>query len=181
MIKLQILEIRTGGIYMFDKMLDKKRKKQRKKVQQEQYEQICKDFLCIKPDDITYLVQYKQQEYIIYINADDELDWETSANIISKIENNPEINKTMVEVNILRHKPQVMQLDRKSHQHFQCLLGNILICALEENMDMVPLVKQEAIAYLNQKELEITRKWYVSFSFLFLLTFTVAFFVLKYI
>lgn len=72
-------------------------------------------------------------------------------------------------INLLRHNPIAMQLNKKEAKHYNCLLGNMIVAVLEGSSREYEQAKAETLVFLERKEIETTRKWYVMTSLICLI------------
>lgn len=136
-------------------------KKREKKAIEKENQKIAEMFDGIEGENILYLVQYSENQYIIFVDLEYDMDWQVERGFDIS---NPEIHKILMKINMLRHNTCVLQLSKVHRLHFNCLLGDALALAFDREFKKGEEVVEEAHAYLKNRECEITRTWLVRYT-----------------
>ncbi|MDD6071903.1 MAG: hypothetical protein PUC12_14000 [Clostridiales bacterium] len=122
---------------------------------------IAEEFDSTEADNIKYLIRYSEKRYIIFVDSENDLDWEVKNDDDMKSES---VQSILKKINILIHNPAVMQLTKEMKVHYMGLLGEALAAVLEGESDNPDELLSEAENYLKGRECEITRLWIVKDS-----------------
>lgn len=129
-----------------------------KKIQREEYKNLIDDFDDISTNNINYLIRYSSNNYIVFLDAVMELDWEITDKY-DKEHNDKEKEKYISKVEYLQHQPVFRYLTTKQKKEFGTMLGAILVLILEGAYDNVQNCIDQATTYMKNRNCEITRKW----------------------
>lgn len=125
-------------------------------------EKIVAKFPGIEAANVTHLIQFNEDKYIVFVDSKYDLDWSVNESV--KNFGNSELQKVLGEIGILQNKPAVNQMNKKMKLQFNCLLGTALATAFEGAFANAEGVLEEARKYLFDREYEITRGWIVQYS-----------------
>ena len=136
------------------------------------YSGIIEDFPDIKEYEINPLVRWKPGQYVVYIDPEREFDWETTKEYDTEIEkiNLQQTEGTtdrftiIAEANFLQRRPTVKFLNKRKQCEFAYMLGEVVVLALEENLDESLACLLKTKEYLKKRNEEISRKWQLCFS-----------------
>lgn len=137
--------------------------KRKREIYKKEFVEIAEKYEGVSPENISYLICEKEQEYIVFLDVDKELDWYLTDSGEEKAKKN-NFYSILTDIAIISHKPSNMQLSKKQKQQMNCLLGNALVQAIEGRKGAAKKSVEEAENYLVEREYEITRKWFVEFS-----------------
>ncbi len=142
--------------------------KDRKKILKKEYEVMLADseFTDISPDNIEILIRFDKDSYIVFVDKDLELDWQTT-NAYDNLHSGPDSDQKCLlnSVEMLQHSPTVSYLDKKKRIEFIRLLGESWVYALDECYDLAKETSEAARNYLLKRNYEISRKWQLIGSF----------------
>lgn len=139
----------------------------RSKIQQEEIDEILKEFPDISSSNVNILVRYSSGNYIVWLDCDNEFDWETTNSFDEQ--NNGYINKYMSKIGVLQHQPIARCLSKKQYKEFNYMLAETVVLILESELDEVDKHLAEIELYLKNRNCEITRKWQLEYCFMVLL------------
>ncbi len=152
-------------------------KSKKKKKQQEEIEKIVAPYPDIEAENVKYLIRNSEGNYIVFLDADGELDWETTDACDATKEKL--FSDTLSELCVLQQDACVPQMSKKMSMQYNRLLGGILVAALEKNEVSARKLLKKVKIYLQSREYEITRKWFVGNCLICLLAATFAFLRLR--
>jgi hypothetical protein len=134
------------------------------------YENIQQDFDEIKPENIHFLIRYREEEFVVFIDSELELDWVTSLSYDAKIEDKVSREKLLSLACILQHDHNVTRLTRNQKELFGRLLGEAVVQILIADYEAAKGLIEEAKKYIKMREFELSRKWQVLSGFIGILT-----------
>ena len=129
---------------------------------QQEIKKIVAEFPELEATNVTHLIQCSENKYIIFIDSQYDLDWFAKDTV--EFFGQPEFQKILGQIGVLKNKPAVNQMTKKMKLQFNCLLGTALATAFEGVFDSAKEVLEEAQNYLVDREYEITRGWIVQYS-----------------
>lgn len=118
-------------------------------------------------NDIYELIQYSPGEYVIFIDSEHDLDWETTRKFDSQsalMGQESSISDSICRINRINHQPGVRYFTKDQKREFIWLLGTSLIATFEYQKEEAGNALEEAKIYLLQRKYEITRSWQLSFA-----------------
>lgn len=149
----------------------------KKKKQQEEIKRIVAPYDDIEPENVKYLIRNSEDNYIVFLDADGELDWETTDNCDATKEKL--FSDTLSELCVLQQDACVLQMDKEMSMQYNRLLGGVLVAALDKNEVSARKLLKKVKIYLQSREYEITRKWFVENCLICLSAATFAFLLLR--
>jgi len=107
--------------------------------------------------------------YIVFIDIDDDLDWETTQEYDQSAPNEQNYNvsshnKVLNEAAILETTP-CDGIDKKIQVNFKRLIGEALGCSLDHDYVTADRMLEKAQAFIFSRGEEISRVWYLEASF----------------
>lgn len=137
-----------------------KQKNSLQKAQREELETILKNFEDINIDNVTLLIRYSSERYIVFLDADIEVDFETTDKYDKESSDRTELLNTVYnQIEELEHSPTVQYLPHKMKMAFSRLLGNALTSALDGFEEIASQTLESAEIYLNRRSAELSRQW----------------------
>lgn len=130
------------------------------KAQREELEIILKNFKDIKADNVLRLIYYSSEQYIVFLDSDLEVDFETTDEYDKQYPDRKEkIDDTYTRIEEMEHSPAVQYLSEKTKKAFTCLLGDALVAELNGSKETVTQTLQTAETYFKARTAEISRRW----------------------
>lgn len=134
-----------------------KQKNSLQKAQREELETILKNFEDINIDNVTLLIRYSSERYIVFLDADIEVDFETTDKYDKESSDRTELLNTVYnQIEELEHSPTVQYLPHKMKMAFSRLLGNALTSALDGFEEIASQTLESAEIYLNRRSAELS-------------------------
>lgn len=142
-------------------------------AQREELNVILEEFKDIKPDNVTLLIRHSSDNYIVFIDGDSEVDYETTDAYDeahpSHDEAHPshEVRLSTIynRIEDLEHRPAVQHLSAKNQKALVRLLGNALAAELDMAQPEADKTIQMAEQFLKQRTIEISRRWLLLSAF----------------
>lgn len=142
-------------------------------AQREELNVILEEFKDIKPDNVTLLIRHSSDNYIVFIDGDSEVDYETTDAYDeahpSHDEAHPshEVRLSTIynRIEDLEHRPAVQYLSAKNQKALVRLLGNALAAELDMAQPEADKTIQMAEQFLKQRTIEISRRWLLLSAF----------------
>lgn len=135
-------------------------------AQRKELETILEEFKDIVPDNVTLLIRYVSGRYIVFLDGNNEVDFETTDVYDNEyLQSKERLNVVYNCVEELEHRPAVQYLSPKKQKSFARLLGN----ALAAELDMAEMVANQTLQmaeqFLKQRTTEISRCWLLLSAF----------------
>lgn len=111
------------------------------------------NFADLDPDNIEYLIEYSAGNFIIYIDSEWELDWETTDAYDAVFA------EVLPHVSVLQNKACVRYFSKNVKKQIWILLGSALANA--DKKESSGLLLKETEKYISDREKELTRIWIV--------------------
>lgn len=135
-------------------------------AQRKELETILKEFPDISSDNVTLLIRCDSGRYIVFLDGDFEVDFETTDSYDSACTPYKErLNITYNRIEELEHRPAVQYLSFKNQKAFARLLGNALAAELDTAKTVADQTIQKAEQFLQQRTTEISRRWLLLSTF----------------
>lgn len=139
----------------------------KKSIQNKEFETIIREFSDISADNVNTLVRYSSNRYIVWLDCENEFDWETTESYDAQCKE--DINAYIAKIAELQHQPILRCLSLKQHKEFNYMLAEIVVLVLENEFCEVDEHICAAKKYLRSRNCEITRKWQLEFCFIILI------------
>jgi len=139
--------------------------KQKNKFRDSEYNLISKEFPHIKKEDFSMLIRYSKEKYVVYLNRNNEMDWVIYNGFESKDEVSG-FNRIFAKINWLQQQPSMSYLSEKTKMQINMMLGNCLCSALDASYDIAGDSLKYAEKFIEDRKIEISRKWQLQYSFL---------------
>ena len=153
--------------------------KEKERIQQVEYQEIVKEFDGISPENISVLVRHNNGNYIVFLDAESELDWMTTDEYDERHEKTrTEREKILSKVEAMQHRPAVRYLAKRLKKDFHWMLAETWVYALNDEFSLANSYLLDVKNYLESRNHEICRRWQILFSFLFAFIFSIIFVVL---
>ncbi len=136
----------------------------KKAAQYAELKEILKEFPDISPDNVNTLVRHSSERYIVWLDCENEFDWETTNNYREP----DEINTYISRIGVLQHQPISRCLSKKQYKEFNYMLAEAIVLVLENELCEADKHIFIAEQYLQNRNCEITRKWQLEFCFIIL-------------
>ena len=123
---------------------------------------IVEDYDDIQAENVLELVRSSKGNYIVFIDSDLEIDWETTDHYDGEHKDDTftkQRNHILQRLNELQYTPAVKQLRQDKRKCFQFLLGEALAISLDGNYDEAERMLDRADAYLKERVRELSRSW----------------------
>jgi hypothetical protein len=109
-------------------------------------------------------------DYIVFLDADGDLDWETSIIYDESEEKNPQFdvaksNSILTDAALLEATP-CEGIDAATCRNFRRIIGEALVCSLEFDYTGARKALISARDYIRARSEETSRKWYLSAAFM---------------
>lgn len=131
-----------------------------KKTQQEELKIILENFKDIKADNVELLIRYSPEQYIVFLDSDLEVDFETTDEYdIEHSERKERINATYNRIEEMEHSPAVPYLSKNIKKAFVRLLGDAFAAELNGFDETANQTLQTAETYFKARTAEISRRW----------------------
>lgn len=135
-------------------------------AQREELKKILTEFEDIAPDNVTLLIRYIPKQYIVFLDGDSEVDFETTDAYDSEHSQHKEqLDMVYSRIEELEHRPAVQYLSPKHQKTFVRLLGNAVAAELSMAETVAGQTLQVAEQFLKQRTTEISRCWLLLSSF----------------
>ena len=135
-------------------------------AQRKELEVILKEFEDIVPNNVTLLIRYNSGQYIVFLDGNSEVDFETTDAYDSEHSQCKErLNVVYNRIEELEHRPAVQYLSSKNQNALVRLLGNALAAELDMAGTVADQTLQTAEQFLKQRTTEISRRWLLLGSF----------------
>lgn len=128
--------------------------------------EILKNFSDISVDNVNTLVRYSSDRYVVWLDSENEFDWETTDKYDTDSKN--DINTYISKIGLLQHQPIARCLSKKQYKEFNYMLAEAVVLVLENEFCEADKHILAAEQYLNNRNCEITRKWQLEFCFIIL-------------
>lgn len=138
----------------------------KKSTQRKEIEEILTGFPDISVDNVNSLVRYSSDRYIVWLDCENEFDWETTDNYNKQ--NAEEINTYISRIGVLQHQPTSRCLSQKQYKEFNYMLAEAVVLVLENELCEAEKHICAAEQYLKNRNCEITRKWQLEYCFIIL-------------
>jgi hypothetical protein len=105
------------------------------------------------------------KNYIVYIDKENNIDWETEEayDALKSSDNNSNREKVLSQCLIAEHKP-IGGLSETSILSFKTIVGEAIVNCLEDNYDGSNDILQQADEFRLDRVVEKSREWYLSFT-----------------
>jgi len=111
-------------------------------------------------DDIVTLLEYKKNGYVVFIDTENDLDWETEDEYDDILESKV-ANKVLAQIDIIQNQPGIKYLSKENKKSVMCRLGRSLIQVLKNHDDLAGDMLNDATNFYNNRKAEITREWHL--------------------
>jgi hypothetical protein len=130
----------------------------------------CNPNSTVSADNVTAIIRCCPTEYIFFLDIDNEYDWEVTASFYDSMtdEEKVERDEIIADIEQEKHIPAAVYLDKKSKRSYYCLLGECHLYAVTKNFAGAKKHLLYAKDYLENRKVEITRKWQLSYCILIL-------------
>lgn len=145
------------------------------KAQKRELETIAEKFEDISVDNISSLVRYNEGKYIVWLDNNNEYDWETTSDYDELSVDRTKRNSYMSRISFLEHHPMVKCLSKYNRKEFHYMLADAVVLVLEGEFNEADEKIFELNRYLNDRNCEITRKWQLLYCFATLLVIFIIF------
>lgn len=137
-------------------------------AQRSELEKIIKNFQDISVDNVNCLVRHNEDNYIVWLDCNNEFDWETTDKYKDTHKENTRMYGYISRIGVLQHQPIVRYLSKTKHREFNYMLAETIVLILEG--EYIEADKQIILLekYLKDRNCEITRKWQLSYCFIIL-------------
>ena len=135
-------------------------------AQREELNVILEEFKDIKPDNVTLLIRHSSDNYIVFIDGDSEVDYETT-DAYDEAHPSHEVRLSTIynRIEDLEYRPAVQYLSAKNQKALVRLLGNALAAELDMAQSEADKTIQMAEQFLKQRTIEISRRWLLLSAF----------------
>lgn len=129
-------------------------------AQRRELKTILKEFEDITPDNVTILIRWNSGQYIVFLDGDSEVDFETT-DVYDKenLQCKERLNIVYNRIEELEHRPAVQYLSSRNRNALIRLLGNALAAELDMAETVADQTLQMAEQFLKQRTAEISRRW----------------------
>jgi hypothetical protein len=129
-------------------------------IQHEEYRKICEEFGDISEENISVLIRHRLGMYVVFLDSDGDLDWETTNKYDTAHEKTMgERDKLLAEIEWLQHQPCVQLISKNRRKCFISLLAECWCFALDGYFGISNNHLKRAEQYLNDRKIETSRKW----------------------
>lgn len=127
---------------------------------------ILEEFEDIEPDNVTFLIRHSSDNYIVFIDGDSEVDYETT-DAYDEAHSSHEVRLSTIynRIEDLEHRPAVQYLSAKNQKALVRLLGSALAAELDMAQSEADKTIQMAEQFLKQRTIEISRRWLLLSAF----------------
>lgn len=135
-------------------------------AQRKEWNVILEEFEDIEPDNVTLLIRHSSDNYIVFIDGDSEVDYETT-DAYDEAHPSHEVRLSTIynRIEDLEHRPAVQYLSAKNQKALVRLLGNALAAELDMAQSEADKAIQMAEQFLKQRTIEISRRWLLLSAF----------------
>lgn len=152
--------------------------KQNDILQEELYE-ILRGFKDISKNNVSVLVRYIKGEYIVWLDRENEFDWETTDAYDEKNkEQQANRGKYIAKIGALQHQPIANCISKQQYKDLNYMLAEAVVLALENDFEECGKHIAETVKYLEKRSYEVTRKWQLLYCF-FILALTGLLFIIS--
>lgn len=135
-------------------------------IQREEIDEILNEFPDISGDNVNTLIRYSNNRYIVWLDNENEFDWETTD--FYDEQNTVNINTYISKIGVLQHQPISRCLSKKQYKEFNFMLAETVVLVLENEFHEADKLIYNIEQYLKNRNCEITRKWQLEFCFIIL-------------
>jgi hypothetical protein len=115
-------------------------------------------------DNVSVLIR-RTEQYIVYIDKEDELDWATTNVYDRRVESMGGFNAVRhaeIDISIgLAQAVPVKELPQKTVHAYLTLVGHAMVCRFELQYDSAASVLGRASNYIGERRTEKSREWYL--------------------
>lgn len=138
----------------------------------EEYTGIHNRWAEISTNNICYLIREEEGLYIVFLDSQLDIDWITSNNYDEENKNNKAyIVDILSKIENLQHEPTVSFLSYSMKKNFKCLLAESLVYVFDNQFELANSSIEKSKKYIRNRNFEISRKWHLQYSLLFMLVF----------
>ncbi len=120
-----------------------------------------KNFSDICSENISYLIEYSEGEYIIYLDSDGDLDWEFTDDYIKTV-GSEKVSNTIARFTLIQKHPAIRAFETNQRKDILILLGvGLANCNEQESCNAI---HRTALEQLRTLEIETTRKWIIEYE-----------------
>lgn len=150
----------------------------RKSGMKDELKKIVSDYNgSVSADNISYLIFNSAKKYIVYLDIESDLDWCITDEGEKEIDMD-KLHSVLSLINSVIYRPCMLQLSLKMKRQVNCLLGSALLLSIQGLESEANECIKEAEGYLQKREYEITRKWYVEFSIGIFIAITIIYYLI---
>jgi len=153
----------------------KNKQTDKKAAQIEEFEIILEEFPDISKNNICELIRHSKGKYIVFLDCEKELDWETTDDFDYKNKADEATrNEIYCRIESLQRQPSIRLFSAENRYDFFIILGNAWVCALDGMFDTANALFEKAEKYVKDRKIEISRKWQLQYSLLITLSLIIA-------
>ena len=133
----------------------------KKKAKEECIQKSLKDVYDEYPhltNNIKRLIQYDSNKYVVFVDVENDLDWETN-DAFDSVAEKDEVQFILGEIDSIQCQDGVRYLSDDSKMDFILLLGRAVCLILHEDNENARKTLVLAKEFLYKRKVEITRKW----------------------
>lgn len=135
-------------------------------AQRKELETILEEFPDISSENVTLLIRYTSRRYIVFLDGNSEVDFETTDLYDDEhVQDKERLNVVYNRIEELEHRPAVQYMSSKNQKAFARLLGNALAAELDMAKTTADQTTQKAEQFLQQRTTEISRRWLLLSTF----------------
>lgn len=114
-------------------------------------------------DTINVLIQFESNKFVVFIDCENDLDWETNDDFDSIVDKS-EVQNLLADIDFIQHQAGVNYLTDRTKQDLNWLLGRAVCLIFHSQKEKADQVVSEAKKFLFARKAEITRKWQLTMT-----------------
>ena len=141
----------------------------KKRIEEQEYRCITKEFPDISIDNIQTRIRHSPGNYVVFLDSESELDWETTDEFDEKkfISDEDKAWYTCLLSNIefVQHQPVLKYISENDRKSVHIMLGECLCYLFEKCFSEAKLHIGRVENYVNDRRVEISRKWQLQYCY----------------
>ncbi|BAL83430.1 hypothetical protein SELR_17220 [Selenomonas ruminantium subsp. lactilytica TAM6421] len=114
-------------------------------------------------DNIKELIQFESDGLLVFIDSENDLDWETKDRF-DELGESEVVQSVLADIDFVQHQAGVRYLSKKTKRDLVWYLGRAVCLAFHEDEIKAKEVMLEAKHFLYNRKAEITRRWQLMFA-----------------
>lgn len=116
-------------------------------------------------NNIKELIQYESGRYVVFIDCENDLDWETKDEFDESAQSE-DFQDILADIDSLQHQPGVRYLSMNAKADLAWYLGRAVCLVFYSRLEKAEEIMKAAKLFLYHRKAEITRRWQLSAALL---------------